>query len=114
MTPLDQHVRLTYEDIHRTIADASETIRDQFGPEIMIAIGGGGFFPARVLVAHFPERFEQEKHPDPGMYTIRPKAGQNPYDLPKEHEQDDRRIRLVGSELTEMILTLPGHRIIAI
>ncbi|KAA1087933.1 hypoxanthine-guanine phosphoribosyltransferase [Puccinia graminis f. sp. tritici] len=49
MTPLDQHVRLTYEDIHRTIADASETIRDQFGPEIMIAIGGGGFFPARVL-----------------------------------------------------------------
>ncbi|PLW21721.1 hypothetical protein PCANC_01155 [Puccinia coronata f. sp. avenae] len=45
----DQHVRLTYEDIHSTIADASATIRDEFGPEIMIAIGGGGFFPARVL-----------------------------------------------------------------
>lgn len=49
MTPADQHVRLTYEDIHNTIAHASDTIRDEFEPEIMIAIGGGGFFPARVL-----------------------------------------------------------------
>ena len=45
----DGHVRVTYEDIHTTIANASATIRDEFGPEIMIAIGGGGFFPARVL-----------------------------------------------------------------
>ncbi|KAH9472753.1 hypothetical protein Pst134EA_003358 [Puccinia striiformis f. sp. tritici] len=49
MTSDDQHVRLTYEEIHSTIANASAAIRDEFGPEIMIAIGGGGFFPARVL-----------------------------------------------------------------
>lgn len=49
MAEEDAHIRLTYNDIHRTIADASVNIRDEFGPEIMIAIGGGGFFPARVL-----------------------------------------------------------------
>ncbi|KAH9812862.1 phosphoribosyltransferase-like protein [Melampsora americana] len=42
-------VRITYNEIHRTIRSTATQIRDQFGPDIMIAIGGGGFFPARVL-----------------------------------------------------------------
>ncbi|EGG13122.1 uncharacterized protein MELLADRAFT_86888 [Melampsora larici-populina 98AG31] len=42
-------VRITYNEIHRTIRSTATKIRDEFGPDIMIAIGGGGFFPARVL-----------------------------------------------------------------
>ncbi|KAL8283102.1 hypothetical protein RQP46_005880 [Phenoliferia psychrophenolica] len=38
-----------YEDIHTTIGRTAATIKAEFNPDIMIAIGGGGFFPARVL-----------------------------------------------------------------
>ncbi|EGG13125.1 uncharacterized protein MELLADRAFT_101134 [Melampsora larici-populina 98AG31] len=49
MSTHDGHVRITYNEIHRTIRSTATKIRDEFGPDIMIAIGGGGFFPARVL-----------------------------------------------------------------
>jgi len=45
----DDHVRCTYNDIHKLIAKASEPIQEQFKPDVIIAIGGGGFFPARVM-----------------------------------------------------------------
>ncbi|MBW0544255.1 hypothetical protein O181_083970 [Austropuccinia psidii MF-1] len=45
----DGHFRITYNEIHRTIRKTAAKIRNEFGPNIMIAIGGGGFFPARVL-----------------------------------------------------------------
>ncbi|GAA5862452.1 hypothetical protein JCM1840_004187 [Sporobolomyces johnsonii] len=45
----DGHLRLTYNDIHITIGKTAEKIKAEFDPDIMIAIGGGGFFPARVL-----------------------------------------------------------------
>jgi len=46
---LDDHVRPTYNDIHNIIRRASEKIADEFKPDLLIAIGGGGFFPARVM-----------------------------------------------------------------
>ncbi|KAI0028556.1 PRTase-like protein [Vararia minispora EC-137] len=43
------HLAVTYDDVHKTIKASAEKIRDDFRPDMLIAIGGGGFFPARVL-----------------------------------------------------------------
>ncbi|KIJ20855.1 hypothetical protein PAXINDRAFT_165692 [Paxillus involutus ATCC 200175] len=43
-----EHIRATYNDIHNIIKASAEKIA-QFKPNVLIAIGGGGFFPARVL-----------------------------------------------------------------
>lgn len=45
----DDHYRPTYEDIHQHIASTARQIRSTFRPDLIVAIGGGGFFPARVL-----------------------------------------------------------------
>ncbi|GAA5946404.1 hypothetical protein JCM3775_000115 [Rhodotorula graminis] len=45
----DGHLRVTYDDIHCTIGNTARQIKERFDPDIMVAIGGGGFFPARVL-----------------------------------------------------------------
>lgn len=37
----DDHVRCTYNDIHKLIAKASERIQSEFKPDVIIAIGGG-------------------------------------------------------------------------
>ena len=37
----DDHVRCTYNDIHKLIGKASERIQSEFKPDVMIAIGGG-------------------------------------------------------------------------
>ncbi|KAH7918718.1 PRTase-like protein [Leucogyrophana mollusca] len=42
------HIRATYNDIHNIIKASSAKIAE-FKPNMLIAIGGGGFFPARVL-----------------------------------------------------------------
>ncbi|TFK32804.1 hypothetical protein BDQ12DRAFT_692011 [Crucibulum laeve] len=44
-----QHWRVTYNDIHNLIRQATPSIAAQFNPDLLIAIGGGGFFPARVM-----------------------------------------------------------------
>lgn len=51
---LDGKIRVTYQDIHITIGQAAIRIKAEFDPDIMVAIGGGGFFPARVLVSLCP------------------------------------------------------------
>jgi len=43
-----EHVRATYNDIHDLIKVSAEKIAE-FKPNMLIAIGGGGFFPARVM-----------------------------------------------------------------
>lgn len=84
----DGHCRVTYEDIHLAIGATAKRIKAEFNPDIMVAIGGGGFFPARVLVrlpsrprrentradtrgvtAYVPQdgTYEQE-HPHPGYW----------------------------------------------
>jgi hypoxanthine phosphoribosyltransferase len=41
-------VYYTYNDIHRQVADLAKKVQ-QFKPELMVAIGGGGLVPARIL-----------------------------------------------------------------
>ncbi|PAV19957.1 PRTase [Pyrrhoderma noxium] len=43
-----EHFRVTYNDVHNIIKNASKKIAT-WKPDILVAIGGGGFFPARVL-----------------------------------------------------------------
>lgn len=43
-----EHFRVTYNDVHNIIKKSAEKI-NEFKPDLVIAIGGGGFFPARVL-----------------------------------------------------------------
>jgi len=45
----DDHLRATYNEIHTIIGNVSEKIESEFKPNLMVAIGGGGFFPARIL-----------------------------------------------------------------
>ncbi|PWN53367.1 PRTase-like protein [Violaceomyces palustris] len=45
----DDHFRPTYEEIHVQIGEAAQRIKNDFDPDLMVAIGGGGFYPARVL-----------------------------------------------------------------
>ncbi|KAK4683665.1 uncharacterized protein P7C73_g6569, partial [Tremellales sp. Uapishka_1] len=42
-------VRLSYNDIHKAIQETAVRIKDEFAPTLFIAIGGGGFIPARIL-----------------------------------------------------------------
>lgn len=40
----------TYEDIHRTARDIAKRVKDSgFEPDVIVAIGSGGFIPARIL-----------------------------------------------------------------
>lgn len=43
------HLAITYNDVHKSIRASAEKIKTEFNPDVLIAIGGGGFFPARVL-----------------------------------------------------------------
>jgi hypothetical protein len=36
--------RVSYQDVHRLIGKTSDRIKEQFSPDIMIAIGGGSVF----------------------------------------------------------------------
>jgi hypothetical protein len=40
----------TYEDIHKTALDISNRVKDSgFEPDVIVAIGSGGFIPARIM-----------------------------------------------------------------
>ncbi|KAK7030753.1 hypothetical protein R3P38DRAFT_3266485 [Favolaschia claudopus] len=43
-----QHLRVTYNDIHNLIRKSTPELA-QYNPDLLVAIGGGGFFPARVM-----------------------------------------------------------------
>ncbi|KAI9433368.1 phosphoribosyltransferase-like protein [Lactarius psammicola] len=43
-----EHIRVTYNEVHNIIKRSVEQI-SEFKPDLVVAIGGGGFFPARVL-----------------------------------------------------------------
>ncbi|KAK0521880.1 hypothetical protein OC835_006752 [Tilletia horrida] len=46
----DDHLRITYNEVHLLLRSVAERVKANFGRvDIMVAIGGGGFFPARVL-----------------------------------------------------------------
>jgi hypoxanthine phosphoribosyltransferase len=45
----DGKVYFSYSDIHQSVSNLVPRLRDEFQPTVMIAIGGGGFIPARML-----------------------------------------------------------------
>ncbi|CAI2164540.1 3339_t:CDS:2 [Funneliformis geosporum] len=47
----DTKIYISYNQVHQLIKDAVERyqINEEFKPDLMIAIGGGGFIPARIL-----------------------------------------------------------------
>ena len=38
-----------YNTIHREIQNKAQVIKNSFNPDIILAIGGGGLIPARIL-----------------------------------------------------------------
>lgn len=45
----DGKVYFSYSDIHESVSNLVPTLVKEFQPTVMIAIGGGGFIPARIL-----------------------------------------------------------------
>ncbi|KAH9166333.1 PRTase-like protein [Lactarius sanguifluus] len=60
-----EHIRVTYNEVHNIIKRSAEQI-SEFKPDLLIAIGGGGFFPARVLRT-FLKSPDTRKNPVPGV-----------------------------------------------
>ncbi|TQS33443.1 hypothetical protein Golomagni_06212 [Golovinomyces magnicellulatus] len=72
----DDHFRPTYEEIHVQIGEAARRIKGEFDPDLMVAIGGGGFYPARVLpVCAGPEQDAQHPHPGDRPEPVRGGVG---------------------------------------
>ncbi|EYE92611.1 xanthine phosphoribosyltransferase [Aspergillus ruber CBS 135680] len=46
---MPQKVYVTYNQVHKLCQTSAEKILDVFRPQLMIAIGGGGYVPARIL-----------------------------------------------------------------
>jgi uncharacterized protein len=44
-----QKVYLTYNDVHKLCKQSAEQLLADFQPQLIIAIGGGGYVPARIL-----------------------------------------------------------------
>jgi hypothetical protein len=50
MRTVEGKLYLSYEDIHRTVARLAASIQDSgYDPDLTVAIGTGGFIPARIL-----------------------------------------------------------------
>jgi hypoxanthine phosphoribosyltransferase len=74
--------------VHKLCQDNAEKILNDFKPNLMIAIGGGGYVPARILRYTFsyhptpsaataerktqviPEAARQSKHTHPGHWSV--------------------------------------------
>ncbi|KAF2660465.1 xanthine phosphoribosyltransferas-like protein [Lophiostoma macrostomum CBS 122681] len=44
-----EKIYVTYNQVHKLCQDSAEQILNDFRPNLMIAIGGGGYVPARIL-----------------------------------------------------------------
>lgn len=44
-----QRLYITYNEVHKLCQKSGQKILDEFRPHLMIAIGGGGYVPARIL-----------------------------------------------------------------
>jgi uncharacterized protein len=45
----DGKVYFSYADVHHSVSKLVPQLQSEFQPDVMIAIGGGGFIPARIL-----------------------------------------------------------------
>jgi hypoxanthine phosphoribosyltransferase len=46
---MPEKVYLTYNDVHNLCKESAEKLLSDFQPQLIIAIGGGGYVPARIL-----------------------------------------------------------------
>ena len=46
---MPEKVYLTYNDVHNLCKESAEKLLAEFQPQLIIAIGGGGYVPARIL-----------------------------------------------------------------
>ncbi|KAJ4305300.1 hypoxanthine-guanine phosphoribosyltransferase [Kalmusia sp. IMI 367209] len=44
-----EKIYVTYNQVHKLCQNSAERILDDFKPQLMVAIGGGGYVPARIL-----------------------------------------------------------------
>lgn len=44
-----EKIYVTYNQVHKLCQEAADKILDDFKPNLMVAIGGGGYVPARIL-----------------------------------------------------------------
>ncbi len=44
-----QKLYVTYNEVHKLCQESADQILNDFRPTLMIAIGGGGYVPARIL-----------------------------------------------------------------
>lgn len=44
-----EKVFISYDHVHKLCQEAADIIKANFRPDLMVAIGGGGFIPARIL-----------------------------------------------------------------
>ncbi|KAL1610417.1 hypoxanthine-guanine phosphoribosyltransferase [Paraconiothyrium brasiliense] len=44
-----QKIYVTYNQVHKLCQSSAQRILDDFKPQLMVAIGGGGYVPARIL-----------------------------------------------------------------
>ncbi|KAI8461634.1 phosphoribosyltransferase-like protein [Phakopsora pachyrhizi] len=98
----DGHLRLTYNGIHRTIGLAANKIKEEFDPDIMIAIGGGGFFPARVLRTYLKTRNQKNIPIQAIGLSLYEQLGTNGDGLPTTEEK-------VGKEVVRLDFSTLGQ-----
>lgn len=49
MSPYFPKVKVTYSEIDQLSRDLALKVKEQFDPEVILAVGGGGFIPARIM-----------------------------------------------------------------
>lgn len=88
---------LTYNDIHKTVKSlADQIVEEDSLPEVMVAIGTGGFIPARILKT-FIER---------PIYTV----GISYYDLENKPKDSPQKIQWID----EVEKKLQGKRVLLV
>lgn len=46
---MSDKIYYSYNDIHNLCIEISDKIKEEFNPDLILAIGGGGFIPARIM-----------------------------------------------------------------
>lgn len=46
---MTEKIYISYDHIHKLCQEGAEQIKAKFRPDLMVAIGGGGFIPARII-----------------------------------------------------------------
>jgi hypoxanthine phosphoribosyltransferase len=95
---MSTRLRFSYADLHQTIADGvKKIIASDFQFDVILAIGGGGFIPARILRTYIEK-------PLIAISLARYHPDEPPSDVPLVDEVDDERTTLafaIGELLAE-------------